>query len=90
MQCKQVNYAYPSSDHAAKYNHGRGCWLVDTGPGSYVPWPVKITAVCDTEREAIAAANKIDLPWGKAWLQCQESFSTSTRLLCASEDMPSV
>lgn len=71
-QCKQINYAYPSSDMADKYNRGKGCWFVVQGPGGYMPWPETIVTVCDTERAAIGLAHKgLNIPWGRAWLQCQ-------------------
>ena len=72
MNCKQVNYAYPTSDIAKRYGYySTGCWVIEVGPGSYTPWPKEIVSVWSTEREAITWANRIDLPWGQCWLNCQ-------------------
>lgn len=73
MRTKQVNHAYPTSDIAKRYGFPKlGCWIVETGLGSYTPWPKKIVSVWPTEREAITRAHQIDLPWSKCWLNCQQ------------------
>ena len=68
---KQVNYAYPTSIHANKYNNGNGVWLVEFGPGAFIPLVIEGTPY-STEREAVDAAYALDMPWAKCWLSCQQ------------------
>lgn len=70
MKTKQVNYAYPSSIMANKYNMPDGCWTVEVGNGSYTPWPKAIKSVHKTERSAINTAYAILLPWSRCWMDC--------------------
>ena len=69
MSCKQVCYAYPTSQIAVEHSaEMTGCWCVMTGPGSWTPWPQTIVNVYTSQWAAINAAYEIDLPWGNCWL----------------------
>jgi len=74
MNCKQVDYAYATSDIANKFNNGEGCWIVASGAGRYFPWPERIDGCFPTEREAIDFAYTLDIPWGRAWLSIQRDY----------------
>ena len=73
MNCKQVNYAYPTSDLACRYGFPHnGCWTIEIGEGSFTPWSKEIVSVWPTERQAIDWAHRIDLPWSQCWINCQQ------------------
>ena len=58
---KSVEYSYPTSPAAKGFGLGKtGCWTVCVNGGDIAPFP--------TERQAIDAAYKIDLPWSYSWL----------------------
>lgn len=80
MKTKQVNYAYPHSDIAERYNMPNGGWTVETGKGGYMPWPKEIISAHLTEKEAITAAHNIDLPWCKLWLNCKQNEYNQSKL----------
>ena len=70
MKTKQVNYAYPHSVIAHKYKMPNGCWTVEIGKGSFLPWPKHIVSIHKTEKEAINAAYIIEMPWSQSWMNC--------------------
>lgn len=64
---KEVGYAYPSSEIAARLGKGQtGCWLVRTFDSSKLIAPIDLNGCAyDTKEEAFAAADAMPIPFGK-------------------------
>ena len=64
MKTKRVQYSYPTSPNAEKFNKPTGCWCVEIVNESGIP---KAITAHDTKEAAIIAASALDLKWN--WLQ---------------------
>ncbi len=71
MNCKAVEYAYPSSDVACRFKLGHvGCYYVSFGSGI----ATKPVAGFKTAREAHEYASAIPGPWSRYTLNADGAF----------------
>lgn len=64
MKTKSIDWSYPSSPNAIRFGFPAGCWTVSRMNGDN---PGEAVAGFATEREAIALANTMDIPYGRYW-----------------------